>query len=717
MNNLSSQGSPARWQQLLRPFAFSLATLGLLGMASTTQAQAPTFASAATYSTGSGSGPFSVAAADVNGDGRRDIVTANYYTNTVGVLLGQAGGGFAPVTSYSVGSGSGPLSVAVADVNGDSRPDIVASNYDSSNVGVLLGLSGGGFGTATNYSTGSSSAPREVVVADVNGDNRADIVTANANTGVGVLLGLSSGGFAAVTTYSTGSFGSTSVAVANVNGDSFPDLVAASPLGDLAVLLGQSGGFQAAVTYSVNNNGPLGGGIDDMAVADVNGDTFPDIVAASDGSVLLLPGQSGGSFGSAITNAGIYANKLVLADINGDGFLDVVAANGSGSNTIGVLLGQNGGFATTGVTYPAGGSPNDLTVADINSDGQLDIVTANANDNQAAVLLNTRVAISSLSAPSGAAGTSITLTGANFTGATAVAFNGTAATSFTVNSATSITATVPAGAGTGPVTVTTPGGTATGPSFTVSFPDLVISTPGQTIAAGTYNSITINSGGVATLGGNVTVNSSVLINDGGQLNSVANFVSGAATFTLAAGGTLSIGSPVGLSNNTATGSVQTTGTRSFSDDANYVYNYAGSANTAAGNALPATVRSLELNLISPSRTFTLAQALQVRQRLILTNGRLSTVTREVTLLSDANGTALIVNTSGTVLGNNGRMQRYIGTNTGASGYRHYASPMQSETVNTLATTGYTPDFSGAATYNTSATPNLVTPFPTVFRYS
>jgi hypothetical protein len=78
-----------------------------------------------------------VAVADVNGDGRPDLVVANFSSNSVSVLLGNGNGTFQSAVNFGVGSGA--ISVAVADVNGDGRPDLVVANYHSNTVSVLLG--------------------------------------------------------------------------------------------------------------------------------------------------------------------------------------------------------------------------------------------------------------------------------------------------------------------------------------------------------------------------------------------------------------------------------------------------------------------------------------------------------------------------------------------------------------------------------------------------
>jgi hypothetical protein len=127
-----------------------------------------------------------VAVADVNGDGRPDLVVANKYSDSVSVLLGNGNGTFQAAQNFS--AGTGPVAVAVADVNGDGHPDLITANYFSNSVSVLLGNGDGTFGSAVSF--GQGNYPESVAVADVNGDGLPDVVTANnRSNSVSLLLG------------------------------------------------------------------------------------------------------------------------------------------------------------------------------------------------------------------------------------------------------------------------------------------------------------------------------------------------------------------------------------------------------------------------------------------------------------------------------------------------------------------------------------------------
>jgi hypothetical protein len=130
-----------------------------------------------------GSQPRSVAVADLNGDGNPDLVTVNY-DNTASVLLGDGDGTFAPLQHFQASTVATIYAVAVADLNGDGKPDMVVANQGTFNpttgtfdyaVDVLLGNGDGTFGPPQTFAVGSYH-PTSVAVADVNGDGKPDLV-------------------------------------------------------------------------------------------------------------------------------------------------------------------------------------------------------------------------------------------------------------------------------------------------------------------------------------------------------------------------------------------------------------------------------------------------------------------------------------------------------------------------------------------------------------
>ncbi|MBO2009228.1 YCF48-related protein [Hymenobacter negativus] len=245
-------------------------------------------------------------------------------------------------------------------------------------------------------------------------------------------------------------------------------------------------------------------------------------------------------------------------------------------------------------------------------------------------------------------------------------------------------------------------------------PDLVVNTA-LSLPGGVYRNITVTSTGRLSLTDNFEVSGALLVQDGGVLATGSSAgcaaVTGPGSFTLAAGATLAICDGAGISTTGASGAIQVAGVRSFSPDASYAYT--GTVAQVTGPGLPSQVRNLTVD--NANQGLTLTQGVSIAQVLRLTAGDLTTGSQPLTLLSSAAGTALIDNTGGLVQGT-GTMQRYLNVrNPAGSGYRHYSSPMSNSTVADLVSPGYTPVLNTA--YNTSAAPNLVTPFPTLFTYN
>ncbi|CAF4226677.1 unnamed protein product [Adineta steineri] len=138
--------------------------------------------------------------------------------------MNTANGTFASQAIYSVGTF--PTPIVAADVNGDNKCDMIVGNFISNNVGVLLNAGNGTLLTQTTYPTGSN--PRAVAVNDVNNDNKLDIVVTNyGSTNIGVLINAGNGTFLSETNYASGS-SPISVATGDVNNDNQLDIVVAN---------------------------------------------------------------------------------------------------------------------------------------------------------------------------------------------------------------------------------------------------------------------------------------------------------------------------------------------------------------------------------------------------------------------------------------------------------------------------------------------------------
>jgi hypothetical protein len=238
-----------------------------------------TFQPLSTFDSG-GIGSISVSVADVNSDGKQDLLTANYYcadcgytSGTAGVLLGNGDGTFQEAVSYP-SLGIWATGIAAADLNGDGKPDLVVANNceggDCSNntpglVAVLLGNGDGTFQPGVAYSPGGVMT-NAVAIADVNGDRKPDLLLANicgsGCTGmndegsVGVLLGNGDGTFQPPVSYGTGGLGAYALAVGDFNRDDRPDLAVANIYWPLGVLLNNVGPHDTTTTTLVSSPNP-----------------------------------------------------------------------------------------------------------------------------------------------------------------------------------------------------------------------------------------------------------------------------------------------------------------------------------------------------------------------------------------------------------------------------------------------------------------------------
>ncbi|CAF3940451.1 unnamed protein product [Rotaria sp. Silwood2] len=343
-----------------------------------------TFSNQTTYPTGSNSNPKSVTIGDLNNDARLDLIEANFYSNDIGVLLGNDDGTFSTQTIYSTGWDSYPISVAIGDFNGDNRLDIVVALYYYFSIGIFLGYYNSPFTVPVMYSTGSLHTPFALTVADFDSDDQLDLVATNYGDGnVAIYHNFANGTFQSSKLYSTGYItGLSSIAVGDFNNDRQVDAVVANYENDnIAFFLGFGNeSFGDVISYTTGlYSGPCS-----VAVGDFNNDGRLDIVNANnaDNSIILFLHYG---FGAFVNKKKMYSTasdkpsrSVAFGDFNNDTRMDLVVANYE-SFTITVLLGNSDGAFSNQTTYFTGpeSSPYSVAVGDFNNDARLDIAVAN----------------------------------------------------------------------------------------------------------------------------------------------------------------------------------------------------------------------------------------------------------------------------------------------------------------------------------------------------
>jgi len=347
-----------------------------------------------------GNAPGFIVIDDFNRDGKPDIAAANEQSNNVTILLGDGMGNFTEAKGSPFPSGHKPNDISVSDFNGDGKLDLAFANHEEKHLTVLLGDGSGAFSPAPRSPFAVEVRPHThgVSVGDLNGDGKADLVTDSwGSDQIAILFGEGAADFKQPAKFLTvGKHPYQRVRVADVNGDEKADIIVTNLDGDnVSIFLGDgTGNFtQPAGSPFACGDSPFFAAVGDLNkdgksdLAVVNAPSSTSDSRGTDGLTILL-GDGAGNFkmmsGSPFVT-GKVPNLLAIGDINNDGVNDV-AATYFDDNCITLFLMNDKAGVSSSSTIPMGKHPKGIVISDLNGDGKSDIAVAENGDNDVAIV-------------------------------------------------------------------------------------------------------------------------------------------------------------------------------------------------------------------------------------------------------------------------------------------------------------------------------------------
>jgi len=331
--------------------------------------QAPQISTTGTY-------PVGLMMRDMNGDNNADLVVANQQSNSITILLGEGDGRFSPLSRVANNLSNTQQQFAmtpiIADLNKDGKLDLVIGGGGTNQLAVLLGNGDGTF-QIPNV-TASMPSFSTMISGDFNGDGYPDLALATLN-GFAILLGNGNGTFSLASTPMTLPSGPRGLVAGDFNNDGRLDLAV---LGNgflqsqpLYIFLGNGDGtFQSGKQTWTSNTVPMA-----IAAGDFNRDGKLDLVVnVNPNGIAVMLGNGDGTVQPPV----LYPTDelpflgLTVADLNGDGVPDIVSVG----NEVDIFLGKGDGTFAAPVYYDGGNAPNEVITGDFNKDGKVDIIAA-----------------------------------------------------------------------------------------------------------------------------------------------------------------------------------------------------------------------------------------------------------------------------------------------------------------------------------------------------
>lgn len=343
-----------------------------------------------------GTAPYHLQAADFDGDGHLDIAVANRDANSVTVLYLEED----KLTTLSAWrrdypTGKGPFALFAGDLDGDKDVDLATADLGDNTLTILLNEGKKSFQKKESFPL--AGTPYAISGADMDGDGDIDLLLGHVHltgkknpSAVTVFENQGQGAFKPLEPCPVG-LEPRSILAADLNGDSRLDIVTANKgEGGVSLLFNRGGG-----KFSVDMEVSTGGAANSVFGADLDGDGDIDLAVANieSSAIAILINQGKGSFAPStpytIGAGAMFPFAVTGADLDGDGDIDLATANLPTDNTSVLLNDGRGGFQVQGV-YTVGNGPRSVLMGDFNQDQLLDIAIANRFDYKVAILLQKR---------------------------------------------------------------------------------------------------------------------------------------------------------------------------------------------------------------------------------------------------------------------------------------------------------------------------------------